>query len=177
MWQIDGQRSDKLIPKWHFSSLAPQKYELRITTRQSCVCETLMPPAATKLKFGNISKSHILTPPHPPGACGIRGVWATLRWTYSQSLISVWPSKLEILHFLCKRDGITDRRTNGRTHRQMDDPITRCPQGHKKVKLTAWEKQTSRRYLIMCISLELSLHSWKVINKLMLYMLKKRFVK
>ena len=32
-----------------------------------------------------------------------------------------------ILHFVCKRDGITDRRTNKRTDRQTDDPITRCP--------------------------------------------------
>ena len=29
-----------------------------------------------------------------PGACGVSEVWATLRWTYSPSLVTVWPPKL-----------------------------------------------------------------------------------
>ena len=31
------------------------------------VCETWMPPAATKSKYGKISESYILTLPHPKG--------------------------------------------------------------------------------------------------------------
>ena len=34
----------------------------------TCVCETRMPPAATKSKYGkHIYKSYILTPPEPQG--------------------------------------------------------------------------------------------------------------
>ena len=32
-----------------------------------CVCETQMPPVAIKSNMANISKSYILTPPHPQG--------------------------------------------------------------------------------------------------------------
>ena len=44
--------------------------------------------------MAKISKSYILTPPHPPGACDVSEVWATLRWTYSPSLVIVSPPKL-----------------------------------------------------------------------------------
>ena len=30
---------------------------------------------------------------------------------------------------LCKRDGITERQTDGRTDKRTDDPITICPGG------------------------------------------------
>ena len=50
--------------------------------------------------MAKISKSYILTLSLPlalflpPGACDISEVWATLRWTYSPSLVTVWPPKL-----------------------------------------------------------------------------------
>ena len=59
-----------------------------------------------------------------PGAFDVSEVWATLRWTYSPSLVTVSPPKLKLLHFLCKRDRIKDTQTAGQT----DDPITRCLQ-------------------------------------------------
>ena len=54
-----------------------------------------------------------------PRACDVSEVWATLRWTNSPRLVTVWPPKLQILHFVYKRDGIMDGRT--------DNPNTRCP--------------------------------------------------
>ena len=51
------------------------------------VCKTRMLPATTKSKYGkNLFKSYILTPPHPQG------------------------------HVMSKRDGITDRQMDGRSH-------------------------------------------------------------
>ena len=34
---------------------------------EKCVCETRMPPVATNVKSGKISKSHIFIPPQPQG--------------------------------------------------------------------------------------------------------------
>ena len=58
------------------------------------VCKTRMLPAATKSQYGKISKSQILTP--PPGACDVSEVWATLRWPYSPSLVTVSPPNLSL---------------------------------------------------------------------------------
>ena len=33
-------------------------------------------------------------PAQPPGACDVSEVWETLGWTYSPSLVTVWPPKL-----------------------------------------------------------------------------------
>ena len=48
-----------------------------------------MPPAATKSNMAKISKSYILTPPRPPGACDVSEVWGTHKWTYSPSWVTV----------------------------------------------------------------------------------------
>ena len=58
----------------------------------------------------NLAKSYILTPPHPQGMC-CQWDWATLRWTYTPFLVSVWPSNLKILRFIhvYKWDGITEK--------------------------------------------------------------------
>ena len=53
------------------------------------------------------------------GACDVREVWATLRWTYSLSLVIVWPPKLQILHFICRWDRITDRQTDRQSDYKM----------------------------------------------------------
>ena len=44
-------------------------------------------------------------------------------------VITICRSKLKILHFVRKRDGITDRWTDGQTNEQMDNPSSRCPIG------------------------------------------------
>ena len=36
-------------------------------SNKTCVCETRLPPAATKSKYGKISKYQISTQPHPQG--------------------------------------------------------------------------------------------------------------
>ena len=73
--------------------------------------------------MAKISKSYILT--LPPGACDVSEVWATLRWTYSQSLVTVWPPQT-LNNALCLHTYISgaELRTDGQT----DDPNTRCPQ-------------------------------------------------
>ena len=61
---------------------------------KTCVCETRMPPVATKLKYGkNLYVLHF-DPAPPPGACDVSEVWGTHRWTYSPSLVTVSSSKL-----------------------------------------------------------------------------------
>ena len=86
----------------------------------------VMPPTASKLKSGKISKSQILTPPHPQGYVMSVKCERPLDELGSLSFVSVLPPKLKILHFICKLDGITDGRTNrqtdGRTIRLLDAP-------------------------------------------------------
>ena len=91
-------------------------------------------PAARKSNYGkNLQVLHF-DPAPPPVACDVGQVWATLRWTYSPSLVTVWPPKLYILHFVYKRDGITDRQTNGQTIQTLDaPPADLSGQGHKKM--------------------------------------------
>ena len=59
----------------------------------------------------------------------------TLRWTYSPSLVTVWPPKLYIFYFNCKRDEITDKGTAGQTDGQtmwfLDAPGGPFRPGHK----------------------------------------------
>ena len=50
--------------------------------------------------MAKISKSYILTQPHPPGACHVSEVWGTHRWTYSSSLVTSSSPKLNIALFL-----------------------------------------------------------------------------
>ena len=62
-------------------------------------------------------------PAKPPGACDVSEVWGTQIWTYSPGLVTVSSPKLQILHFVCKRDGITDRETDGGTIQLLVAPI------------------------------------------------------
>ena len=80
------------------------------------VCETQMPPAATKSKYGKISKSQILTPPQTPGSCDVSEVWGTLWWSYSPSLILYDHPNFKYCTLFASG-----------TELQTDDPITRCP--------------------------------------------------
>ena len=48
----------------------------------------MLTPGGNIVKIWQISKFHILTPP-TPGAGDVREVWATLRWTYSLSLVTI----------------------------------------------------------------------------------------
>ena len=81
-----------------------------------------MPPAATKSKSGKISKSHILTPSQPQG----QEMSVKCEQPLDELMVQVWllydHSKLYILHFICKLDGITDGQTAGRSIRSPDAP-------------------------------------------------------
>ena len=73
--------------------------------------------------MAKISKSNILTPPHPQA----HGMSVKCEELLDELTVQVWLLYLYqnflLLDFVCKRDGITDRQTNRRT----DDPITKCP--------------------------------------------------
>ena len=84
-------------------------------------------PGGNKVKIWQKSLSPTFWPRPTPGAWDASEVWATLRWTYSPSLFTVWLPKLKILHFVWKWDGITHRQTDRQTDGQTDDPNTRCP--------------------------------------------------
>ena len=79
-------------------------------------------PGGNKVKIQCMAKSF-----KSPGACDVSEMWGTHRWTYSPSLVTISAPKFKILHFVCKRDGITDRKTDRQRNGQTDDPITRCP--------------------------------------------------
>ena len=64
-------------------------------------------------------KSYILTPPHPQGhVMSVKCEEPINKLTVQVWLLYHHPN-FECCTFVCKRDGITDRRT--------DNPITRCP--------------------------------------------------
>ena len=97
-----------------------------------CVCETRMPPAATKSNMAKISKSYILTPPNPQGQVMSEECEQPL----DELTVQVW------LHCITTQTfnialGLKAGRNYRQTDRQTDDPITRCPRrtfqagGHK----------------------------------------------
>ena len=74
--------------------------------------------------MAKISKSYILTPPNPPGACEVSEVWQPL----DELTVQVWllydhPNFKYCTLFISG----TELRTDKRTNRQTDDPNTRCP--------------------------------------------------
>ena len=90
---------------------------------KTCVCETRMPPAATKSKYDKISWSQILTPPHRQGhAMSVKGEQPLDELTVQVWLLYDHPN---FKYCKCKWGGIMD----GRTDRRTDDLITRCPGG------------------------------------------------
>ena len=83
-----------------------------------------MPPAATKLKSGKISKSDILTPPHPQGHV----MSGECEQPLDELTVQVWllndHSNFKYCTlFVSGTELRTDRQTDGQT----DDPNTRCP--------------------------------------------------
>ena len=77
-------------------------------------------PDGNKVKIWQKSLSPTFWPTQPQGAWDVSEVWGTLKWTYSPSLVTVSSPKLLFLDLICKRDGITDRRTNRQTDKPMD---------------------------------------------------------
>ena len=69
-------------------------------------------PGGNKVKIWQKSQRPTFWPCPTPGACDVSEMWGTLRWTCSPSLVIVSSPKLEILCFVWKRDGITDRWTD-----------------------------------------------------------------
>ena len=85
-----------------------------------------MPPAATKSKYGkNLSKSYILTPPHP-----LEHVMSVkCKQPIDELTVQVWlqyhnPNFKYFTLLVSVTELRTDRQINGQT----DDQITRCPQ-------------------------------------------------
>ena len=75
--------------------------------------------------MANISNSYILTPSHRQGhvmsvKCAEPIVELTVKFGYCIITLTLYIA-------LCKRDGITERQTDGQTDGRTDDPITRCP--------------------------------------------------
>ena len=85
-------------------------------------------PGSNKVKiWQKISKSYILTLPHPtPVACDVSEVWGTHRWTNNPSYFIITQT-LNIALFL--QAGRNYGQTYKQSDRQTDDPITRCPRG------------------------------------------------
>ena len=82
-----------------------------------------MPPAATKSKYGKISKSYILTPPHPQG----HGMSVKCQEPIDELTVQVWLlydhqnfkyCTLFVSRKELRTDGPTDRQTDGRTERR-----------------------------------------------------------
>ena len=99
-----------------------------VINKLTCVCETRMPPAATKSKYGQISKSQILTPPRPQGhVMSVKCEQPLYELTVQVWLLYDHPNFKYCTLFISGTELRTDRRTDGRTDRQTDDPNTRCP--------------------------------------------------
>ena len=87
-----------------------------------------MPPAATKSIYGKISKSQILTPPHPQGqVMSVKSEQPLDELTVQVWLLHDHPNlkycTLNVSGTELRTDGRTDGQTDGRT----DDPNTRSP--------------------------------------------------
>ena len=92
------------------------------------VCETRMPPATTKLKYGKISKFQILTLPHPQG----RVMSVRCEQPLDELTVQVWllydhPNFKYCTLYISGTELRTDKQTNGQMDGQTDDPNTRCP--------------------------------------------------
>ena len=93
-----------------------------------------MPPAATKSKYGKnqnmakISKSYILTPPHPQGhVMSVKCEEPTDELTVQVWLLYHHPNFKYCTLFVSQTELRTYKRTDGQMNGQTDDLITRCP--------------------------------------------------
>ena len=87
-----------------------------------------MPPAAIKSIYGKISKSQILTPPHPQGQV----ISVKCEQPFDELTVQVWllydhPNFKYCTLNVSGTELRTDRQTDGRTDGRTDDPNTRCP--------------------------------------------------
>ena len=64
------------------------------TTNQGVFVKHGCPRRQQSQNMEKISKSYVLNPAPTPWACDVSDVWATLRWTYSPSLVTVSPPNL-----------------------------------------------------------------------------------
>ena len=101
-----------------------------------------MPPAATKPKYGKISKSYILTLPQPQGHV----MSVKCEEPIDESIVKVWllyhhPNFKYYTLFVSGTElrtnrwmvGQTDRQTDGRTIQLLDAPADLSGQGHKNL--------------------------------------------
>ena len=96
---------------------------------RTCVCKTRMPPAATKSKYGkNLSKSYILTPPHPKGqVMSVKCEEPIEELTVQVWLLYYHPNFKYCTLFVSWTELRTDGQTDRQTYRRTGDPITTCP--------------------------------------------------
>ena len=81
-----------------------------------------------RIKYGKISKSQILTPPHPQGHVML----VKCEQPLDELTVQVWLlyDHLNFKYSTLNVSGTelrTDKRTDRRTDRRTDDPNTRCP--------------------------------------------------
>ena len=101
-----------------------------------------MPPAATKSKWGKISKFQILTLPQPQGHV----MSVKCEQPLDELTVQVWLlyDHLNFKYCTLNVSGMelqTDKLTNGWMDRQTDDPNTRCPRQTFQaggIKIMAW---------------------------------------
>ena len=114
-----------------------------------------MPPAATESKYGKISRSQILTTPHPQGhVMSVRCEQPLDELTVQVWLLYDHPNFKYCTLYISGTELRTDKRTDGQT----DDQNTRCPRrtfqaGGIKTKHTAFtDPPLGRCPIIMTMS-------------------------
>ena len=95
-------------------------------------------PGSNKVIIWQKSLSPTFWPRPTPGACDVSEVWGTHRWTYSPSLVTVPPPKLEILLFVSR----TELRTipaglSGRGHKNSFRKYDSSQELIHNIKITA----------------------------------------
>ena len=77
---------------WLITFLLLSKCTKSTTKLDMCLWNTDA-PSGDKVKLCQKSLSPTFWPRPTPGACNVSEAWATLKWTYSPSSVTVWPPK------------------------------------------------------------------------------------
>ena len=126
------------------SNMKVSKWFVNFAGNKTCVCETLMPPAATKSNMAKISKSYILTPPYPQGQVMSEECEQPL----DELTVQVWLLYHHPNFEYCTLfESGTELQTDGQTDRQTDNPITRCPRQTFQAGGIKKQNKTSRKLL------------------------------
>ena len=128
----------KLCWKWapkfwnlgaHFNFQGPTSFEYRFAKKTRHVfVKHGCPRRQQSQNMAKISKSYILTPPHPQGQV----MSVKCEEPIDELTVQVWllydhPNFKYCTLFVSGTELRTDGQTDGRTDKRTDDPITRCP--------------------------------------------------